>query len=73
MYRLRNIKSSIIILQFTIKKKNFSVIHGGVHTNLKLLYKKKIFANNLTFFKIKKKNKKKQIIEHYIHIIFLSL
>ena len=39
MYRLRNIKSSIIILQFSIKKK-FSVIHGGVHINLKLLFKK---------------------------------
>ena len=49
MYRLRNINSSIIICTTTnfVLKFFFSVIHGGVDTNLKLLKKKIIFANSL--------------------------
>ena len=54
MYRLRNIKSSIIILQFSIKKKILSDSWWCAH-KFKITFKKIIFANNLTFLKKKKK------------------
>ena len=68
MYRLRNIKSSIIILQFTIKKKKFLSDSWWCAHKFKITFKKIIFANNLTFLK-KKKKKNRALYSHHFFVL----
>ena len=63
MYRLRNIKSSIIILQFSIKKKILSDSWWCAH-KFKITFKKIIFANNLTFLK-----KNRALYSHHFFVL----